>query len=257
MSACGQATAAPPEAKNTIHISAPVKARSPAHVTRGTSGEQQLLKKIVDGMNPSDIVSVGIAGPPITAPNVPASAVWLKVVHPSVNSTSDADLTQGRWEGLVVASAYLEQCDAAGVPCIQGVEMVGPDGSVDGDFAGLISIHSHNQTSSSSDPALAARLKAAAQATGLSSVTVSFEDAAGFSVPVITGQTNDPATFVHNYRSVSILGPTPPFAAFVKVVDQNGSPLYAEGLSAATQQGTAWIEPGLNANTLGVIIAPN
>lgn len=107
-------------------------------------------------------------------------------------------------------------------------------------------MHNDDQMSSSSDATVAADLKASAEAAGLSSVSVSFEDAAGFSVPVVTGKTSEVATFVHNYRSAAILGATPPFASFVEVTGESGSAVYAEGLSAATNQGTSWVKPGLS-----------
>lgn len=249
ISACGQAAAVP--RTNSVHIAAPEAGASPVAVNGGTPGEDQLLKEIVDGMSPSDIVSVGIAGPPVTAPNVSESSVWLQVVHPASSTVAPADLARGRWEGLVVASAYLEKCQAAGVPCIQGAQMLGPSGSVDGDFAGLVKIDNDDQSPSSSDAAVAAALETAADAAGLSAVSVSFEDAAGFSVPVVTAVSADPASFVQSYRSLAIFGDSPPFAAFLEVTDQSGSPVYAEGLSAATEQGVAWTKPGLNPNNLG------
>jgi hypothetical protein len=248
---CGQAVrnSGGATASQQLQVSA---TGSDVAVTGGTPGEDELLQKIVDGMNPSDIVAVGIVGPPVEAPNVPASSVWLEVTHPATALATRAELARGRWEGLVVASAYLEQCNAAGVPCIQGVELVGPAGTVDGDFASVIKIDpSTPGAPSSSDASVAAALTAAARADGLTSVSVTFEDAAGFSVPVMTGVADDPKAFLANYHSTTILGDQPPFASLVEVKDSMGSVVYAEGLAPAINEGTAWVKPGLQANTLG------
>jgi hypothetical protein len=247
---CGQA------ARKSGTADKPVLA-TPASATHigvagGTPGEDQLLQDIVDGMNPSDIVGVGIVGPPVDAPNVSGSSVWLQVTHPATGAATRAALARGRWEGLVVASAYLAQCDAAGVPCIKGVELVGPDGIDDGDFTSVLKLDDSNPgPPAESDASVAAALTAAAQNAGLTSVSVTFEDAAGFSVPVLRAESDDPKAFVAGYRSASILGDNPPFGSLVELTDATGSTVYAEGLAPAINEGTAWVNPGLQANTLG------
>lgn len=249
--ACGQAV----RHTNARTVSAKqvaAAARSDIAVAGRTTGENELLRRIVDGMDPSDILSVSIVGPPVSAPNIPASSAWLKVTHPGIASTTRAALARGRWEGLVVAGAYLDQCKAAEVPCIQGVELVGPQGREDGDFTAVTHLHHPILgATSASDTRIATRLEAAAQNAGLTNVSISFEDAAGFSVPVLTAKSNDPKGFTSRYHSTTILGNHPPFASLVELHNSTGSVFYVEGLSPATRQGTAWVSPGLHADTLG------
>jgi hypothetical protein len=79
-------------------------------------------------------------------------------------------------------------------------ELLVEHGSTDGDFAGVVGISQDNHSPSSSDAAIASALTASARAAGLRSVAVSFEDAAGFGVPVVSGETGDPASFVRIRR---------------------------------------------------------
>jgi len=248
---CGQAV----RHTNARHASpkyVAAAARKGITVAGRTTGEHKLLRRIVDGMDPSDILSVSIVGPPVSAPNIPASSAWLRVTHPGIASTTRAALARGRWEGLVVAGAYLDQCKSAEVPCIEGVELVGPQGQEDGDFTAVTHLHYPILgATSASDTRIAARLKAAAQDAGLSNVSISFEDAAGFSVPVLTAKSDDPKSFTSRYHSTTILGDHPPFASLVELTDSTGSVFYVEGLAPATRQGTAWVSPGLHTDTLG------